>query len=139
MNNAYTAYFSSQKHLQEATQYLQQKSYCSAASILSETIDNARCAAEEAALTANAIQTYTTASVLLIAVYIRLNNQFLAQEKQEDASRQLEKWRTTSNSRQVKDLCRYCCQLLVTGCQHSRCVGHYVQQLEELNHAQEQT
>ena len=59
MNNAYTAYFSSQKHLQEATQYLQQKSYCSAASILSETIDNARCAAEEAALTANAIQTYT--------------------------------------------------------------------------------
>lgn len=139
MKNAYTGYFSSQENLQKATQYLQQKNYCSVTSVLSEAIEDARCAAEEVALTANAIQTYTTASILLIAVYIRMNKPLLAQERQESANRQLQQWRTNTDSMQINELCRYCCQLLITGCQHSRCVGHYTQQLEELNHAQEQT
>ena len=139
MKNAYTGYFSSQENLQKATQYLQQKNYYSAGSVLSEAIEDARYAAEEVVLAAIAIQIYTTASILLIAVYIRMNKPLLAQEKQESTNRQLQKWRTNTNSVQINELCRYCCQLLITGCQHSRCVGHYTQQLEELNHAQEQT
>jgi len=39
----------------------------------------------------------------------------------------------------LADLCHYCHQLLITGCQHSRCLGHCLQQLEEHGYAQEQT
>lgn len=139
MNNAYSAYFQSLQCLKEATQQLEGKDYNAAASLLKQTLGGAQRAVEEPALTANAIQTYTTSSILLIAVYIRLNNQGVAQEKQKDATLQLQKWSKQANLKRIQALCRYCGQLLITGCQHSRCVGHCVQQLEELNHAQEQT
>lgn len=139
MNNAYSAYFKSQQYLQKATQYLEYKKYEDAALALEQAIQSSLTAAKQPVFTDNAIQAYTTGSILLIAIYIRLSNQELAQKKQQETSQQLRKWSHQASSQQTKSLCRYCSQLLITGCLHSRCVGHYVQQLEELNHAQEQT
>jgi hypothetical protein len=139
MTNTYKNYFNSQKQLKTASSLLNSKDYESAATYLVRARESAKQFFNEPVLAANAVQSYTTSSILLIATYIRRHQQMRAYEFQQDSTKQLTQWLSNTTSEPIAELCRYCHQLLITGCQHSRCLGHCLQQLEECGYAQEQT
>lgn len=139
MTNAYQNYFSSQEQLKTASVLLSRKDYTAAATFLARARQLAKCAFSESVLAGNALQHYTTCSILLIATHIRRHQQLQAYELQQESIDQLIHWQRNASTPQLEDLCRYCNQLLITGCQHSRCLGHCIQQLEETSYAQEQT
>ncbi|MCK7458304.1 hypothetical protein [Idiomarina aminovorans] len=139
MKNIYNNYFNSQEQLKTATSLLNRKDYEAAAAFLIRARQSAQHICNDPVLAGNAIQNYTTCSILLIATHIRRHQQLQAYEFQQESIEQLRHWQKGSTTESIKDLCRYCYQLLVTGCQHSRCLGHCLQQLEECGHAQEQT
>lgn len=139
MTNTYKNYFNSQEQLKTASSLLNSKDYESAATYLVRARESAKQVFNEPVLAANAVQSYTTSSILLIATFIRRHQQMRAYEFQQDSTKQLIHWLNNTNSESLADLCRYCHQLLITGCQHSRCLGHCLQQLEESGYAQEQT
>lgn len=139
MTNTYRSYFNSHQQLQTATSLLNRKDYESAAAFLMQARESAQYVCNDPVLAGNAIQNYTTCSILLIATHIRRHQQLLAYEFQQESIEQLTGWQKDSTTQSLKELCRYCYQLLITGCQHSRCLGHCLQQLEESGYAQEQT
>ncbi|MDV6314848.1 hypothetical protein [Idiomarina sp. HP20-50] len=139
MTDTYQNYFTSQAQLKTATSLLSQKNYESATAFLAQARESVKGVFNEPALAANAIQNYTTCSVLLIATCIRRHQQMQAHEFQQESMKQLIQWQQHTSAQPLIELCRYCYQLLITGCQHSRCLGHCIQQLEETGYAQEQT
>ncbi|RUO73241.1 hypothetical protein [Idiomarina ramblicola] len=139
MTNTYKSYFNSQQQLKTATSLLNRKDYESAVFSLRQARESAQDVSNDPVLAGNAIQNYTTCSILLIATHIRRHQTLPAYELQQESIEQLRRWQKTSTTEPLKQLCRYCCQLLITGCQHSRCLGHCLQQLEESGYAQEQT
>lgn len=139
MTCAYNHYFNSQEHLKTACHLLHKKDYQAAARFLAKAREAAQAAASDPVLAENAIQSYTTSSILLIATDIRQHRHDEASELQQHSVQQLSEWEKSAVTPSIKDVCRYCCQLLITGCQHSRCLGHCIQQLEEKGYAQEQT
>lgn len=139
MTCAYNHYFNSQEHLKTACSLLHKKDYQAAARFLAKAREASQAAAPESVFTENAIQSYTTSSILLIATNIRQHRHDEASELQQQSVQQLSRWGDSAATPSITDVCRYCCQLLITGCQHSRCLGHCIQQLEEKGYAQEQT
>lgn len=139
MTCAYNHYFNSQEALKTACKLLHKKDYQAAARFLATARQAARAAASESVLIDNAIQSYTTSSILLIATSIRQHQHNEASELQQHSVQQLSRWEKNAVAPSIKEVCRYCRQLLITGCQHSRCLGHCIQQLEEKGYAQEQT
>ena len=139
MTTNYNSYFNSQEQLKTATSLLSRKDYEAAAAFLIRARQSAQCVCNDPVLAGNAIQNYTTCSILLIATHIRRDQQLQAYEFQQESIEQLTRWQKGSVNESLKDLCRYCYQLLITGCQHSRCLGHCLQQLKESGYAQEQT
>lgn len=139
MTNAYQEYFNSQEKLKIASSLLNQKDYRTATTFLSQARDSAKQAFNEPVLVGNAIQSFTTCSILLIATHIRRQQKLQAYEFQQESVEQLTSWLNQAETQPLEELCRYCYQLLITGCQHSRCLGHCMQQLEESGYAHEQT
>lgn len=139
MTDTYKNYFNSQAQLKTATSLIGRKNYESATVFLTRARESATHVFNEPALAGNAIQNYTTCSILLIATQIRRHRQIQAYECQQESIAQLTQWQNNASTQALKALCRYCYQLLITGCQYSRCLGHCMKQLEETGYAQEQT
>jgi len=139
MTNVYQEYFTCQEKLKTASSLLSQKEYRAATTCLIKARESAQQAFNEPVLAGNAIQSYTTCSILLIATHIRCQQKLQAYELQQESIEQLTSWLSKASADAIKEICRYCYQLLITGCQHSRCLGHCMQQLEESGYAQEQT
>lgn len=139
MTSAYQNYFNSQEQLKTASALLNKKEYLSATDFLDRARQLAQLVFHDPVLAGNAIQSYTTCSILLIATHIRCHQQLQAYEFQKESIDQLKHWQKISANQPLQKLCSFCSQLLITGCQHSRCLGHCIQQLEETGYAQEQT
>lgn len=139
MINAYQDYFNSQEKLKTASSLLSRKDYSAATIFLTQARESAQRVFDEPVLAENAIQSYTTCSILLIATHIRCQRKLQAYEFQQESIEQLTSWLSKATTEALEELCRYCYQLLITGCQHSRCLGHCMQQLEESGYAHEQT
>ncbi|PWW39439.1 hypothetical protein DFO83_103349 [Idiomarina loihiensis] len=139
MTDTYKNYFNSQAQLKTATSLIGRKNYESATIFLLRARESATHVFNEPALAGNAVQNYTTCSILLIAIQIRRHRQRQAYEFQQESVAQLRQWQNNAATQALNELCRYCYQLLIAGCQHSRCLGHYMKQLEETGYAQEQT
>ena len=139
MTNAYQEYFNSREKLKMASSLLNRKDYHAATTFLRQACESAKQAFNEPVLAGNAIQSFTTCSILLIATHIRCQQKLQAYEFQQESFEQLTSWLSQAANPRLEELCRYCYQLLITGCQHSRCLGHCMQQLEESGYAHEQT
>lgn len=137
MTNSYQEYFNSQEKLKIASSLLSRKDYRAATTFLTQARESTKRAFNEPVLTGNAIQSFTTCSILLIATHIRCQQKLHAYEFQQESVEQLRLWLSQATTQPLEELCRYCYQLLMTGCQHSRCLGHCMEQLKAFGYAHE--